>query len=201
MKSTDREADPSPKPAGERIALLDELLRGRRTVHKFLPTPPPRSVIEEAVEIARWAPNHRLTHPFRFHLLGRRSIERIAGLNARLVRETRGEEAARAKLARWLDQPGWLVATARCSPDNIVRHQEDYATTSCAIHNLSLALWARGVGTKWTSGDVIRTDEFHEFLGLDPAEEYAVGLIWYGYPAEVPETKRPGLDQYLRVVD
>lgn len=197
MKSSDRHPDPSARPAAERIELLDELLRGRRTVHRFLPGLPPRSAIEQAVEVARWAPNHRLTHPFRFYLLGRRSIERIAGLNARLVREVRGEEAARAKLARWLEQPGWLVATSRCSLDDLVRHQEDYATTACAIHNLSLALWARGIGIKWTSGNVIRSDEFHDILGLNPAEEYAVGLIWYGYPAEVPEAKRPGLESYL----
>ena len=183
------------------IEIVDACLRGRRTVHDFLPKPPPRSVLMEALDLARWAPNHRLTHPFRFHLLGRRSIERVAGLNARLVREQRGEEAARKKLARWLEQPGWLVVTASVCSDDVVRHQEDYAATACAIQNLALALWVRGIGMKWTSGPVIRSDEFHRILGLDEASEYAVALVWYGYPAQVPEAKRPPLEEYVRELD
>ena len=47
-----------------------ELLRGRRSVNFFEPEPVGAEVLLEAIEVARWAPNHRLTEPWRFYVLG-----------------------------------------------------------------------------------------------------------------------------------
>lgn len=47
-----------------------EVLRGRRTINVFLQTPVPESLIHEAIEVAVWAPNHHVTEPWRFHILG-----------------------------------------------------------------------------------------------------------------------------------
>jgi nitroreductase len=177
---------------------VDRALRERRTPPHFKGQPVPKALLLEALELARFAQNHKLTNPWRFHLLGKRSIERVAALNARLVREKFGEEAARKKLERWLSMPGWLVITCKSSPDDTLRHQEDYAACCCAVQNLALALWARGVGLKWSTGDVTRHEEFHELLGVDPHEEYAIGLFWYGYPEGAAESSRVPLKDVLR---
>lgn len=194
-RGKDQEPDPSP------LQLLDELLSGRRTVHQFETRAVPRELLREALDLARFAPNHKHSEPWRFHLLGRRAIERVASLNARLVRKQKGEDVARKKLERWLALPGMLAITSCTSGDDIVRHQEDYAACCCAAHNLSLALWARGVGLKWTTGPFTRTQEFHDILGLDMTERYAIGLFFYGYPSEVPDVRRKPLDDLLELLD
>lgn len=176
--------------------ILHRGLRERRTVNRFQSQVPPREWVIEALDLARWAPNHRHTNPWRFYLLGRRTVEKVAGVNARLVRETKGEEAARKKLTRWLEMPGWLVVTHLRS-DDPVREREDYAATCCAIHNFSLSLWTRGVGVKWTTGPVTRHQDFYEAVGIDPFEEQTAGLLWYGFPEEVPESRRTDLDELL----
>lgn len=180
-------------PSPEAVA---QLIRSRRTVHLFEPGPVPEAVVLRALDLARWAPNHRLTEPWRFVLLGPETARAIADLNAELVTEQQGPSAAEAKRARWRAIPGWLVVTCRRSEDP-VREREDYAACACAIQNLQLYLWSEGVGVKWTTGPVTRTVRFYELLGLDPNEERIVGMLWYGVPAAVPATQRRPLGEVL----
>lgn len=168
---------------------IADLIRTRRTIHEFKPAVPPRKQILQAIELARWAPNHRLTQPWRFYLLGPETVTAIVDLNTRLVQAKAGEQAAEAKRARWLNMPGWLVVTCVKSNDPI-QAQEDYAACCCAVQNLLLYLWSAGIGVKWNTGAVVRAPEFYELLWVDPAIETVVGLFWYGYPAEIPEMRR-----------
>ncbi|HTT07964.1 MAG TPA: nitroreductase [Gammaproteobacteria bacterium] len=173
------------------------LLRGRRTTHAFKPELPPRELILQAIELARWAPNHRLTEPWRFHLLGRRTAGALADLNAELTAAKQDAAAAEAKRRRWLSVPGWLLVTCVKSAD-AVQAREDYAACACAVQNLMLYLWSRGVGTKWNTGKVTRDPRFFECVGVDGGREEVVSLLWYGYPAEVTETRRQPLEKILR---
>lgn len=173
-----------------------ELIRGRRTINFFQPDPPPREVILRALELARWAPNHHLTEPWRFYLLGRETAEAIARLNAELVAAKKGAEAAEGKLRNWLAKPGWIVVT-QIRSDDPLRSREDYAACCCAIHNLMLYLWGAGIGCKWSTGPVIRDERFHDLIWVDPDAESVVGLLWYGYPAETPQTPRKPLNDVL----
>jgi hypothetical protein len=54
------------------------------------------------------------------------------------------------------------------------------------------------VGVKWSTGSVTRHPDFQRLLGIDPGQESIVGLLWYGYPAKVPEQKRLGVEDILR---
>ena len=171
---------PAPDAAGR-------LLRERRTIHLFAPHPPPRSLLLAALDAARFAPNHRLTEPWRFHLLGPETALAVARLNAELVAAKRGEQAGAAKLERWRTMPGWLVITQHVAGiDDSLRRREDYAACACTAYAAMLQLWTHGIGMKWATGPVTRHERFYELLGIDAAEEQVVGLFWYGYPAEVP---------------
>lgn len=175
---------------------IAETIRGRRTINFFKPEAPPREILLEGIDLARWAPNHHLTEPWRFYLLSDRIKEQIVDLNSRLVTESKGEEAGRAKRERWSRIPGWLVVTCTRSSDE-QKQREDYAACCCAVQNLSLYLWSRGVGMKWTTGEVTRTDEFYDLIWVDPAVERVVGLFWYGYPDEVPVSVRKSVAEIV----
>lgn len=175
---------------------LADVMRQRRTIHVFQSEVPPRELILEAIEVARWAPNHRVTEPWRFHLLGPQTATEIVELNARLVAAKSGPEAGAAKRQQWSQVPGWLVATSPHSSDEMLE-TEDYAATCCAIQNLTLFLWAHGVGVKWTTGQVTRHADFFRLLGISPSERRIVGMLWYGYPAEVPAQSRKPVSEIL----
>lgn len=166
-----------------------ELLRSKRTIHNFRPDPISDAIIYEAIESARWAPNHLLTEPWHFYLIGPRTATAISELNAEMVHAERGENAAQIKLKRWLAMPAWLVVTCSRSTDER-RRREDYAACCCAIQNMALHLWSKGVGLKWTTGPVTREARFYDLIDCDADLEDVVGLFWYGHPDEIPATKR-----------
>lgn len=178
------------------ITILDRIIRSRRSVERFRSEPPPREAVLRALDAARWAPNHRLTEPWRFYLLSHDSARAVVELNAELVLRKKGEEAAAQKRERWGGIPGWLVVTCAKS-DHALQQREDYAACCCATYAVLLALQAQGIGTKWSTGDVIRDPRFYEILWADPTVEEVVGLVWYGYPEETPVSVRRPLSDVL----
>ncbi len=176
---------------------IEDLIRERRTVHQFKPEPKPDDeIMRAAIEQAVWAPNHYLTQPWRFYLLGEDGKQRLCLLNAELVKETRGERAAEITLKRWREIPGWLVMTCQQSADEITR-QEDYAACCCVAQNMMLLLWERGIGVKWTTGAVTRTPAFYDVIQANSETEKVVGLFFYGMPDQIPDAKRKPLERVL----
>ncbi len=178
-------------------AAVAEVLRQRRTVGAFEPDLPPAAIVDAAIELATWAPNHKKTEPWRFLKLGPQTASAVVELNTRLIAEKKGPEAAEPKRKQWSRVPGWLVVTCPLSTDAMLQ-EEDYAACCCAIQNLSLALWSAGVGTKWSTGDVTRHPEFFRLLGLDATQVRVVGLIWYGYPQAIPQQSRMAVSEVVR---
>lgn len=180
-----------------RCTELAAVIRGRRTINDFLPERPPDEAVLAAIELARWAPNHKLTQPWRFHLLGERTAATVVELDATLVTAAKGAEAAEARRRKWAAVPGWLVVSCVRSGDEL-RQREDYAACCCAVQNLLLALWAQGIGSKWSTGGVTRHADFYRLLHLDSATDDVIGLIWYGYPAQTLESKRRPVEELVK---
>jgi len=179
-------ADPSPADPRFDAAALARLIRGRRSINLFEPEPVGTERLLEAIELARWAPNHRLTEPWRFYLLGEATAEAAARSAADLDAETKGSRAGEARYARLKAIPGNFVVTTRRSDDELT-DRENYAACCCAVQNLMLYLWQHGIGVKWTTGAITREPRFYELLGIDSGVERIVGLFWYGRPKVVPQ--------------
>ena len=179
---------------------IKEVILSRRTIHQFKTGQVPDiDTIREAINVARWAPNHHLTEPWMFYLIGPDTAKAITGLCSNIVREQKGEKAAQLKHARWSMMPGWLVVTCKKSQDRI-REREDFAACSCAVENFMLYLWAEGIGVKWTTGDIIRDPRFFELLGIDQDLESVVGLFWYGFAEIIPTTLRKPVNDIIRII-
>lgn len=185
-------------PSFESQALREfgEVLQGRRTINLYLQTRVPRQLVRDAIEAATWAPNHHVTEPWRFYLLGSETIASCVDLVRELVTAKKDAKAGAFKAESWAEKPGWVVVTCRRSEDELLE-REDYAACSAAVQNFMLYLWKAGVGSKWTSGDITRDPRFFDIIGLDPAREFVVGLIWYGYPKVTPQQSRKGLGDVL----
>jgi nitroreductase len=171
-------------------------LRERRTIHEYLPTPVDPAVVLRLLEYGTFAPNHKLTQPWRFILVGPATRERLAeiagahaasnakpGSDAESIRQL--EEKTRRKL---LAKPTIVAVLCRKS-DDVVRWREDQYAVASALQNIQLAAWNEGIGSKWSTGKVIRVPETAELLGFDPSAEEILGLLFLGRPAEVPALK------------
>ena len=149
---------------------LEDAIRSRRTHKAYGPGPVPRGELDELLELARWAPNHDLTNPWRFRVVGPRSLDRL--------KEAAGPESA-PKLDR---APTLIVASSKQSGDPI-QDEEDVAATSVAIYIVLLAAHGRGLAGYWRTPDVLRTPEGRAAVGV-PDDEHVLALIHLGQPRQ-----------------
>ncbi len=165
-------------------------LRTRRTVHAFKRDPVPVDVVRRAIDAAVMAPNHKLTEPWRFTLLGRAARAPLADLAVRVRAERFGYEPEPDIVERIhgkiLDPPFALVVT-RIPCDDPLRDAEDRSAVACALQNLFLSLHAEGVGSKWSTGAVVRDERFFDAVGVDPEGGSIEGVVWIGYASGEPK--------------
>ena len=145
---------------------LEEAIRGRRTHKAYAPEPIERELLDELFELARWAPNHHLTNPWRFRVLGPDSLTRL--------KSAAGPEAA-PKLDR---APTLVCASVKLSGDP-VQDEEDVCAAACAVYIVLLAAHARGLAGYWRTPGVLRTPDGAAAVGMGP-DELFIGLIHLG---------------------
>jgi nitroreductase len=149
---------------------VEEAIRSRRTHKAFAPEPLPRELVDELLELGRWAPNHHLTNPWRFRVLGPVALASL-------------KEAAGAEAAAKLDRAPTLVAATFVHSDDPVQEQEDLCATACAVYAVLLAAHGRGLAGYWRTPGVLRTSPGLEALGIPPDERF-VALIHLGWPRQ-----------------
>jgi nitroreductase len=167
---------------------VESAIRERRTHKAFGPEPVDRPTLEELLELARWAPNHNLTNPWRFRVLGPESLRRL-------------KDAAGPEGAAKLDRAPTLVAASVVQTGDPVQDEEDVCATAVAVYVVLLAAHARGLVGYWRTPGVLRTSEGRAAIGL-PDDERFVGLIHLGPPRqarEAPDRLPPG--EYVEYLD
>jgi nitroreductase len=167
---------------------VEEAIRTRRTIKAYARRPVARRVLDELFELARWAPNHHLTQPWRFRVLGREALARL--------KSAAGPEAA-PKLER---APTLVVSTARLSGDP-AQDEEDLHATACATYIVLLAAHARGLAGYWRTPEVLRRPEGRAACEIADGERF-VGLIhlWEGRQSRQPPPRAASRD-YVSYLD
>jgi nitroreductase len=145
---------------------VDEAIRTRRTIKAYARRPVDGDVLEELFDLARWAPNHHMTEPWRFRVVGPRALDAL--------KAAAGPEAA-AKLDR---APTLIVCSAMLSGDPI-QDEEDLHATACAAYIVLLGAHARGLAGYWRTPAVLRGPSGRAAVGLGGDERF-VGLLHLG---------------------
>ena len=145
---------------------LETAIRTRRTHKAYGSEPVAREVLDELFELARWAPNHNLTNPWRFRVLGPGALERL-------------KAAAGPEAAAKLDRAPTLVVCSCVLSGEPLQDEEDLHATACAAYIVLLAAHARGLAGYWRTPGVLRTKAGAEAVGLG-ADERFVALIHLG---------------------
>ena len=153
---------------------LDEAIRTRRTHKAYQPEPLDRDTLDELFELARWAPNHKLTNPWRFRVVGPQALERL--------KQAADDPIAAAKLDR---APTLVAVSATQSSGDPVLDEEDVLATATAAYIVLLAAHGRGLAGYWRTPGVLRTAAGRAALGVDDGER-VLGLLHLGHPRQEP---------------
>lgn len=178
-----------------------DALMSRRTVHEFRPEVLPEGVLERALECALRAPNHKLTNPWRFIRVGRVARKAFVDVAAERKFGEGYSEKQREMLGRKMETSPEFVVVTQVIAGDAHRRREDYAAVACAIQNMCVALWADGVASKWSTTGAIEDARVYDLLGVDPAVEEIVGVVFAGFAEVVPQTPRRPLHEVLRSVE
>src|SRR3954468_2777914 len=164
---------------------VEEAIRTRRTHKAYTREPVDRATLDELFELARWAPNHNLTNPWRFRVVGAETLEQL-------------KQAAGAESAPKLDRaPTLVVASATQIGDDPIRDQEDMNAAAAAVYILLLAAHARGLAGYWRTPEVLRTPEGRQAAQV-PADEKVLGLVYLGHPCQdKPAPQREPSEKYV----
>lgn len=154
---------------------VDHAIRARRTHKQYGSEPVSEAVVRELVDLARWAPNHKLTNPWRFRLLGPETRARIDELVP---------EAEVMKLRR---APTLLLVTAVPSDDPVLA-EEDVLAAGAATYAILLAATERGLASYWRTPSCFREPAVRSVVGL-AEDEVIVALVHLGPPASDPPAK------------
>jgi nitroreductase len=179
-------------------------IRSRRTIKAFRSDPIPQETLWRILDAARWAPNHRLTEPWRIAVIGTQSREALADALGNQTASSqdpsvvaKAKEEARQKV---MSSPVLLAITCLLT-GNPAQQVEDLAAVCAAMQNLQLAAWGEGIGTHWNTGRVTRLPETSTLLELSDRGEQLVGFLYLGYPAQVPEPpKRRPIQDFVRML-
>jgi nitroreductase len=167
---------------------VETAIRSRRTHKVFGPQGLSREQVEELLDLARWAPNHHLTVPWRFRVVGPRALERMKG--------AAGPEGA-AKLDR---APTLIVVSCVLTGDS-VQDEEDLHATAVASYIVLLGAHARGLAGYWRTPGFLRSAEGRSAVGLPDAERF-VGLLHLGRSRQEKEPpERPPVEQTTTYLD
>lgn len=177
-----------------------EAIESRRSVGRVKANPVPNELIEEILESAIHAPNHRITEPWRFHVFtgkGRGEFARARAELAKLQSEAEGEEEeyAAGRISRERKKafraPVVIAVISKGGRDNI-ETLENYAACAAAVQNMQLTAHSLGLAAIWRTGPVAYHEHMRDFFGLDTGDKI-IAYLYIGYPdmTERPRRREP----------
>lgn len=160
---------------------VETAIRTRRTTKNFTDEPLDPAVVRELVELAQWAPNHNMTRPWRFRLVGPESTKALLDI------------APADKKGKVVRAQTRLLVSVVVAGDQ-VRREEDLLATAAAVQNILIAATARGIDSFWQSPTIAGLAPSRFKLAI-PAGEQLVAVIHLGHAdGDRVTPSRPDLD-------
>ncbi|MCB0362009.1 MAG: nitroreductase family protein, partial [Bdellovibrionales bacterium] len=128
---------------------IKEVIATRRTIHDYLNQDFDFGWVEEAVTLALLAPNHRASFPWVFYVLEAETKRSVISLELELKSLDKKLSSAQTQLIeKKYRDPKVIMALGMKRTENQQQSREDYASIACGVQNISLFLWAKGIGCK-----------------------------------------------------
>ena len=181
----------------EQYENLFSTIRNRRSIypHQYINREIDDETISRILEVARWAPNHKITEPWRFKVIKGDALQRLGTYLGNTYKNTVPEEKfSELKYRKNVEKPTKAAAVIAISmvrdPLNTVPEWEEIAATACAVQNMWLAASSLNIGAYWSTPKIFL--ENNTFIPLEEGERI-LGLFYMGYYLGMIPDREPGL--------
>ena len=180
---------------------MSQLISERRTVKKFKEESVSTELLSELLQIASWAPNHKLREPWRFVIYNNSGKEVLANIIEKVASKGAKMKKSPEEMKRYFESmPAHIIVVMPEDPQPFVR-EEDYAATCALIQNFQLAAWERGLGVFWKTDAYLTLPEFRDGVGVKPGEKIAA-ILHVGYPEVIPKSRpRTSIEKKITLID
>jgi len=175
------------------LSEITGLIQSRRTItpEHYTTRKVHKEQIEKMLQNAVWAPNHKLTQPWRFHVYLEEGMDELREKVPALMPED--QPVKKDRITARLNRTSALVIVCVEPSEKASVHEEEYAV-ACAIQNLMLTATAYGIGSFWATPGFVRNEKFNQTLNL-PAQQTCLGMVYLGYAeGEWPTNHRKPLE-------
>ncbi|MEP6833994.1 MAG: nitroreductase family protein [Gemmatimonas sp.] len=171
---------------------LSDAISARRTIKRFINTPVSREDIEALLSAGSLAPNHRLTQPWRFYVLGPDARYAyglaLGNRKAKKIEDPAAAQTMRENVANEHRALPAMLAIAMIVNENEEIREEDYAAAMMGVQNICLTAVERGLGTALKSGAILGDAAARAAVTVADNERIIV-VMNVGAPAEVAPPK------------
>jgi nitroreductase len=186
---------------------INELIHQRRAIYPEMYTGEviDKKIIEQLLENANWAPNHKHTEPWRFVVFSGKGLRKLAEFQAEFYKkkaqsEDRFSEGAYEKLLKRPLLCSHIIAIGMKRNADKLPEMEEIAATACAVQNMWLTATAYGLGCYWGTGGPTYYDETKSFFGLG-SEDKLMGFLFLGVPQKWPEGRRQPVEDKVMWIE
>ncbi|TVR44920.1 MAG: hypothetical protein EA402_05605 [Planctomycetota bacterium] len=173
---------------------LNQLIRARRTHKRFGGAAVPRQDLQELVAMLAWAPNHRLTQPWRVRVLEQDAVAALGswllGHVEEVLAASSKPEKDRAKIeklaAYYFSSIGAVLQITQVIDPDPATALEDYGAVCAGVQNCLLLAEAKGLAAFWSTSSLMANPVLLRQLGIDPGQERLVASLWLGSAVDTP---------------
>ena len=165
-----------------------EIIKNRRTIHGYTDEKVDEQIVEQALEACLYGLNHKHTQPWRFFVTNEQQKLDIANVAVELKKKKKPDtpKAVLDAVRKKFTNPSHLIVLGMKKSESEFQTKEDYAAIACGVQNMSLFLWEKGIGSKWSTGGASQNPAIYEWLDVDQNEIEIVGIFLIGIAEKNP---------------
>lgn len=166
--------------------ILKQIIENRRSIYpkNYSSKPIEDEVLGEILSSSNFAPNHKKTKPWRFHLLKGEALTNLSLEIQKIYKETTPQHLFLQKkhddFAHKISQTSAIIPIV-VNYSGLVPQWEEVAAVSMAVQNMYLTATAYKVGCYWSSHPVFH--QLKSYFELEENQE-CLGLFYLGNVAE-----------------
>ncbi|WP_375579698.1 nitroreductase [Marivirga tractuosa] len=155
------------------IEEINDLIRTRRSIYpaQYTGEKVDDMIIEQMLENANWAPNHKHTEPWRFIVFTENGLDQLGKFQSDIYKEvsTANGNFDESKMEKLRNKPlmaSHVIAIGmKRDEKQSIPVEEEVAAVAAAVQNMQLTASAYGVGCYWGSGGITYMEEAKKALG------------------------------------
>lgn len=184
------------------VNIINKLIRERRSIfpRDYTAERLDDAVIQQILFNATWAPNHKMTEPWRFMVFTGEGIKKLADFQSECYKQVatakgKFEQDKYEGLRTKPFQSSHIISVGmKRDPKKSVPELEEIGAVYCAVENMYLTATAYGVGAYLSTGGITFYEEAKPFFNLG-AEDKLLGFFHVGNTNYVsPVTRRKPVD-------